>query len=436
MLVGWGLTQLFRESVEFDHERRALDQLERLAAQLNSRADGRPGLLDTPPQELGSPLADPRFHRPYGGAYWLIKPQGRDALASRSWWDLPLPLEVMESLDESLSKPQRKTLIGPKQTPLLFWWIRVETSEHGRVWLGVGEEAADLVEATRRFGTQLSLSMALLGALLLAAAFLYIHWGLRPLRRLQQEVVSAHETGAPLSDNYPSEIRPLVQDLNALLIRNQQLVDSARAQAGNLAHALKTPLAVLANQAQSLPPAQVDAWNEQIRQMQRQIDVHLTRARAQAMSQVAGRRCELDAVLPPLLRTLARLHPDVSIQAPSATGLAVRMESHEALEMLGNLLENACQWASSRVLVTVEPQAPLVNILIEDDGPGIAPEQRARVLQRGGRLDESRPGTGLGLAIAAELVERHGGTLQLQDSLLGGLRVALTLPMANPRRSI
>jgi signal transduction histidine kinase len=104
--------------------------------------------------------------------------------------------------------------------------------------------------------------------------------------------------------------------------------------------------------------------------------------------------------------------------------------------MLGNLLENACQWASSRVLVTVEPQAPLVNILIEDDGPGIAPEQRARVLQRGGRLDESRPGTGLGLAIAAELVERHGGTLQLQDSLLGGLRVALTLPMANPRRSI
>ncbi len=430
LLAGWGLTQLFRESVEFDHQQRAIDQLDRLAAQLNRRADAQPGLLSVAPEQIGNPLPDPRFQRPYGGAYWLIKPEGRPLLSSRSWWDFPLPDGVDEALDETLTEPQRLSLPGPQHETLLFWWVRVETSEHGRVWLGVGEEAADLVQATQRFGLQLGISLGLLGLLLVAAALLYIRWGLRPLGRLQQEIIRVRETGQPLSEDHPREISPLVHDLNALLQRNRQLVDSARAQAGNLAHALKTPLAVLANQAAQLPPEQAQDWQALIQQMQRQIDLQMTRARAQAISQSHGRRCLLQEVLPPLLRTLHQLHPGIEIEAPEACDAALRVESHELLEMLGNLLENACQWADSQVRISVQLEPADVQLLIDDDGPGIPAERRAQMLQRGQRLDESRPGTGLGLAIADELAYLHEGRLELGESPLGGLRVRLVLPRA------
>ena len=224
-----------------------------------------------------------------------------------------------------------------------------------------------------------------------------------------------------------------MDELNSLLAHDEELVTRARTQAGNLAHAVKTPLTIIANAAARDTGPLASLVTEQVADARRQVDYHLARARAAAAARMIGASTPVRAALEGLKRVLSRAHADreLSIDLDAVSpGLVFRGEEQDFHEMLGNLLDNACKWARHRVSVTATQSGKRMLLVIEDDGPGVAPDARDRVLGRGVRADEQVPGSGLGLSIVADLAERYGGELQLGDASLGGLGVRLVLPAA------
>jgi signal transduction histidine kinase len=266
--------------------------------------------------------------------------------------------------------------------------------------------------------------------------FLQVRRGLSGMHQIQRRLASLHSGHQRrLEGVYPSEVQPLVDDLNVLLEQRDQAVGRAVAKAGDLAHGLKTPLAVLAHEADRAAaagqPDLADAVREQVDRMRRQVDYHLAHARAAAVGRGAGERTSVRDSAEGLVRALARLHAErgVAIDLRIDPVVAVRVPRPDLDEMFGNLLDNACRWARSRV--TVEASAGEgVSIAIDDDGPGIEPALREAVLQRGVRADESGQGHGLGLAIVRDLAEAYGGSIALSRSAAGGLRAVLRLPPA------
>lgn len=275
------------------------------------------------------------------------------------------------------------------------------------------------------------------GVASLIAGGLAIRGALASMERLRLRLIDVHTgTAARLEGTFPREVQPLVADLNALLEARDQRVVRAGARAADLAHALKTPLAVLArdaDRASELDAALATSIRSQATRMSRHIDVHLSQARVSAAGSLTGLRTPIGPALDGLFRALRRLHADRLLTLEHAVGddLLVRCTPEDLDEMLGNLLDNACTWARGRVEVTARRDAALVVLLVEDDGPGLEPAMLTRVLQRGVRADERTPGSGLGLAIVHDLVELYEGTLLLDRSSLGGLRVQLTLPAAD-----
>jgi signal transduction histidine kinase len=233
---------------------------------------------------------------------------------------------------------------------------------------------------------------------------------------------------------YPVEVQPLVSDLNALLDHRERAVSRAVAKAGDLAHGLKTPLAVLAQEAERAAAAghhgAADRINEQVERMRRQMDYHLAHARAAASGAIPGARCSVAASAGGLSRTLQRLHADrgITIDVNVSPDHCIRGQREDLDEMLGNLLDNGCKWATSRVVVASSQGDAGVVITVDDDGPGVAESKRDVVLQRGVRADEAAPGSGFGLAIVRELAELYGGSISLDRSPIGGLRARLQLP--------
>jgi signal transduction histidine kinase len=263
--------------------------------------------------------------------------------------------------------------------------------------------------------------------------------GLSPFDRLRLRL-SAVRSGSEnrIEGSYPTEVQPLVNDLNLLLENREQMVARAMATAGDLAHGLKTPLAVLAQEGERASAVGHEELAATIRQqvdrMRRQIDYHLARARVIASGNPTGMRAEVAGSVESLVRTLSRLHAErgLLIHSQAERDQFVRVAREDLDEMLGNLLDNACKWAASSVAVSSVsgesgPGFPCV-IVVDDDGPGISPELRELVMQRGVRADESAPGSGLGLAIVRDLAGFYGGSLSLDTSPFGGLRVRLTLP--------
>ena len=284
--------------------------------------------------------------------------------------------------------------------------------------------------------------MAVLAILTAIAGFAVVRSGLAPLDELRRRL-RAIQGGAErrLQGRYPSEVQPLVDDMNALLGHQEQAVQRALAKAGDLAHGLKTPLAVMSQDAQRAAAAgQSDlatALSEQIERMRRQIEYHLAHARAAASGANAGVRCSIAASAEPLARTLLRLYAGrgIAIDVRVPPDHEVRCQREDLDEMLGNLLDNACKWATSRVVITsmiLPPEGgshePAVTITVDDDGPGLPETMREAVLQRGVRVDEAAPGSGLGLAIVRDLAAVYGGTIALEASAIGGLRARLSLP--------
>jgi signal transduction histidine kinase len=259
--------------------------------------------------------------------------------------------------------------------------------------------------------------------------------GLAPLKVLRANLGAVHKGEEPrVQGVYPSEVQPLVEDLNSLLDHREQMVRRALAKAGDLAHGLKTPLAVLSQEAdRAAADGQMEiagTIGQQVDRMRRQIEYHLAHARAAASGAAPGARCPVSVSVDGLSRTLQRLYDGrgIAIEVTVAPEHAIRGQREDLDEMLGNLLDNACKWARSRVQVASCERADQVLITVDDDGPGLAPEMWDVVLQRGVRADEAAPGSGLGLAIVRELAELYGGSIALNRSPIGGLRAELRLP--------
>jgi len=278
--------------------------------------------------------------------------------------------------------------------------------------------------------------MALAAALCMLFGFLQVRRGLSPINRLRDRLAAVHKgVAARVGGGYPEEVQPLVDDLNALIEEREQRVARAVAKAGDLAHGLKTPLAVLAHEAEQARAAghkQLAAEiDQQIDLMRRQIDYHLAHARSAASAASPAARASVAASAEGLVRALERLHAerDLRIEIDAPASHAFQGQREDLDEMLGNLLDNACKWARGRIMLTCSKEGERIVVTVDDDGPGIEPSMREAVIRRGVRADEAAQGSGLGLAIVRDLAEIYGGSVSLEESPMGGARARLTLPV-------
>lgn len=279
--------------------------------------------------------------------------------------------------------------------------------------------------------------LAAVAVIAMVAGFWLVRSGVRSVHQLRARLSAVHAGRESRVDGaYPSEVQPLVDDLNALLDHREEVVRRALAKAGDLAHGLKTPLAILAHEAERVQLAGradlAEDINRQVERMRRQIDYHLAQARAAASGATPGAHASLAASADALARTMLRLHAgkELAIDRHLDATHTARCQREDLDEMLGNLLDNACKWARSRVVITSSRDGGRIAVTVDDDGPGLAEALRERVLQRGVRADEAAPGFGLGLAIVRDLAELYSGSIALENSPLGGLRARLMLPDA------
>jgi signal transduction histidine kinase len=282
-------------------------------------------------------------------------------------------------------------------------------------------------------------TLTIIAVALILAGLALVRLGMSPFNQLRERLSAVrHGRAKRLDGSYPTEVQPLVNDLNALLDHREQVVHRAQSKAGDLAHGLKTPLAVLAQEAErarASGQSELGAMiQQQVDRMRRQIDYHLAQARAAASGATPGAACSLQKSAEGLVRTLQHLHADRGLTIESAVDAKyfIRGQREDLDEMLGNLLDNACKWAKTRVSITAKQNGTMVFITVDDDGAGLAPSMREKVLQRGVRADEAAPGSGFGLAIVRDLAELYGGSITLADSPLGGLRARLLLPTSEP----
>ncbi len=438
VLFGWLLSGLFRDHVMRQFSASLTTQLDEVTARLEFDAAGQPKL---DPRTL----TDPRWSRPYSGLYWQIdRADGtplRGVLRSRSLWDATL-----EPPEDALTDGEvhAHEVAGPDGSHLMMVERTVaQDTTTATPWrLIVAADLGETTEAIARFNGVLATSLAILLALLGAASVAQVMVGLAPLGVLQRSLAAVHEgRSRRIEETFPAEVQPLVDDFNRVLDRNAEVVARARTQAGNLAHSVKTPLAVLSQAAASATDprdaALASLVREQVHVARRHVDWHLARARAAAAHALPGARVAVEPTISGLIRVMERVHAERGLRLRCERiepDLGFAGESEDLQEIVGNLLDNACKWAQSEVHVAAwsekEPGGDLLQIAIEDDGPGIAAEGRENAMMRGVRLDEAVPGSGLGLGIVRELVSLYGGSVSLLSAPPGGLRVEVKLPAA------
>ncbi len=377
------------------------------------------------------PPADQRFLEPYSGAYFQISGKGQESFPSRSLWDRRLSADSDHN-DVELHKRDSFEFADEPLRILERDVILPGSEVRGRFQVAQSREAID--GQIRDLRSTLFRSFAALGFGLLVLAALQAIYGLWPLRRVRQEV-AAIRGGAQtrIAENFPREVEPLVDEINELLAHSEEQAEEARRHAGNLAHALKTPLTVITNAATAHSADLNDTVIREAGVMRRQVDHHLARARAIGRRASAQARARVWDSVQAVERAVSTLYPDATIDVTGDKRAQVRVERQDLDEMLGNLVENAAKYGNGRVFVTVDPPARgKLCIQIEDDGPGIASAAREELFTRGKRLDTTgKPGTGLGLAIVRDVAEIYGGTVTLSESEdLGGLMVTLSLPEA------
>ena len=376
---------------------------------------------------LVEPLGDQRFLEPYSGLYWQISGGAQEPYRSRSLWErslkAPTPhiddqIHIYDSNqfpDEELRVLERNVILPGSK---VSWRYQIAQSREA-LDTQVGAVRATLIP-----------SLALLGLGLLILAALQTFYGLWPLRHIRRAIAAMRggqnrRVDAPL----PLEVQPMVDELNALLAHNEKQAEEARLHAGNLAHALKTPLTVLVNSATGDTSALADTVRREAATMQRQVEHHLARARAVGRRGAAQARANIRESVDSVSRAVALLYPGARLDAAGDRELVARVERQDLDELIGNLLENAAKYGGGSVFVTTQRDGTMAEILVEDDGPGISPADRTRIFDRGVRLDSGKPGTGLGLAIVRDVAEIYGGSIALEESEdLGGLLVRLRLP--------
>lgn len=376
------------------------------------------------------------FSRPLSGWYW----QARNAETGLVMdWSESLQFDILPVKDlPTEANPTRSFNIEASGGRELRAREQLVTLGEGhRFALLVAGDVDPMVEDVARFRNSVIQLLGGMAALLALGTALLVRWGLRPLRRVREDLIKIRQGEIlHLEGDYPTEIEPLIHDLNALINSNREIVERARRHVGNLAHALKTPLAVLQNETAGAKEGLAAKVAEQTSVMRDQVEHHLNRARMAGQANVIGAVTPVAPVLASLTRVMRKVHQERQLDIESAIPqeLRFRGEKHDLEEMTGNLLDNACKWASSRVRVSAERlevgRRAFLSVLFEDDGPGLPPQRRAAAIARGHRLDESKPGSGLGLSIVSELARIYGGDLKLETSNLGGLAARLTLPVS------
>src|SRR4051794_37154974 len=375
--------------------------------------------------------ADQRFVEPYSGLYFQISGAGAETFASRSLWDRRLRVVANHSdVKPHLYDSNEFSTPGHAEPMRISERDAILPGSTTRWRFQIAQSRETIDDQIHRLRSTLFWSFLALGVGLLVLATLQTFYGLWPLRRVRQEVAAIRSgEKTRITDEFPAEITPLTEEINQLLAHSEAQAEEARRHAGNLAHALKTPLTVITNAATARAPDLVDTVCREALVMRRQVDHHLARARAIGRRAAAQSRATVWDSLEAVQRAVDRLHEGVTVDIAGNHQAQVRVERQDLDEMLGNLVENAAKYGGGRVFVTVEPKGDLTDIVVEDDGPGIPEQQREAIFQRGARLDTGKPGTGLGLSIVRDVAEIYGGTITLEESEdLGGLLARLTLP--------
>ncbi|WP_082051411.1 sensor histidine kinase [Vreelandella aquamarina] len=370
-------------------------------------------------------LGDPRFDHVYSGWYWQITDDANHSVTSRSLWDQRLP--VLES-----ERVTARTLPGPRGQQLRvverdIYLAPLETPLH----VSVAARDDDLREDIQEFQQMLWLGLLGLGALLLGVLALQVRWGLAPLRRMNANLREVEQGRTEqLETRLPDELATLAKSMNAVLARDQRLIERGRHTAGNLAHALKTPISVMRLLAKQLPSESRSAWEAELSRIDSAVRHHLARASA-AGEGVRFAPVALQGTLAPLITGLARLaqRRHITLRQTVDSGVRVHMDGQDLQEMVGNLLDNALRWGKSDVHIRLQAQSEMLLLVVSDDGPGMTPQECQAAVQRGKRLDEQRSGSGLGLAIVTDLVTLYHGQMRLQRAESGGLEVVIELPV-------
>jgi signal transduction histidine kinase len=429
LVAGVILASYYQHATENAFDERLHVYLKTLVADLANRAVG----------ERAAPgaLGDPRFELPLSGWYWQISRLDKpDTNASKSLFEAYLPSLEGLRVPSQPGGVREAYFAGPDGRRLRAVERLIDLGEDGRYRIMVAGPADEIDAEIVAFEQALLLTFALLGIGLVGATVLQVAFGLRPLKRMSATLAAIRAGRAEkLPPDLPDEIAPLARELDALVDSNRQVVERARTHVGNLAHALKTPLSIIANEAAAGAGAPAsDKLLQQVAVMRTQIDHHLQRARIAAAASIVGTVTDVVPVIEGLIRAMEKIHHAKGLKISLAVDDTPRFrgERQDLEEMMGNLVDNACKWATSTVDVAVRPyersdQSFLV-VVIDDDGPGLAPNLRARVGHRGQRLDETKPGTGLGLSIVTDLVALYGGTFFLAEAPSGGLRAMLELP--------
>ena len=377
---------------------------------------------------LNRPPADQRFLEPYSGLYFQISGQDFDPFRSRSLWDRAL--QVRAAHRDFQVHTYDSAEFEAENLRILERDVRLPGSPV-RWRFQVAQSRATLDEQIGILRRTMVRSFGALGLGLIAMAALQAFYGLWPLRRVRK-AIAAIRSGekSRIEERFPQEIAPLTAELNDLLAHNEMQAEEARRHAGNLAHALKTPLTVVTNAATAGSPDLAATVVREVTVMRRQVDHHLARARAIGRRSSAQARAQVWPSLEAVERAVDRLYEHVTIDLAGDKAASVRVERQDLDEMLGNLIENAAKYGGGRVFVTVKANSDCVEIEVEDDGKGIPEAERAGIFDRGARLDLEKPGTGLGLAIVRDVAEIYGGSIGLEESEdLGGLLARLKLPI-------
>ena len=425
MLLGVGglaLVQVLDETLTASFDEQLANNLNAMinAAELDEVGDVR----------LLRPLGDQRFAEPYSGLYWQVSGGGHAPFPSRSLWDRQLTLppgnqdcrtpckfESTQFPSETLRVIARSVRLPGAAQPFLFQ---------------VAQSSRDLDRQKARTRTVVGWSLGVLGIGLIVMVGLQSIYGLAPLRRVSKAIAAIRSGEARrVEAQFPVEVEPLVSEINELLAHGEAQSEAARRHAGNLAHALKTPMSVLIGEARGRDDPLARTIEAQVQVMRRHVDHQLARARAAGRRAASTARTPVWPSLEAIARTVGRIHQGkVLIDLAGNREASFRGEQQDLEEMLGNLIDNAALHGGGRVFITVEANADQVRVLVEDDGKGIAPDQRSRLFERGERLDTDKPGTGLGLAIVKDVAELYGGSVALDSSEdLGGLLMTLTLPL-------
>jgi signal transduction histidine kinase len=443
VITGIVLSTVYKRSTERAFDRRLNFYLRTLiaeAAQPDDPADksDKSDRSDRSVQSLGEPL----FELPLSGWYWRMartdgdKPEVR---ASRSLWDASLPKLEDQGIELDQSGVRLGYVIGPENQHLRMVERPVDLGTEGKYLATVAGDATEIEDETWAFNTYLAVTFAALTVGLLLTTIFQVRFGLAPLKRISNSLADIRSGQAErLEGEFPEEIAPLARETNALLDANRAIVERSRTHVGNLAHAIKTPLSVIVNEAgANRGDPFANKVLEQADIMRDQVAHHLERARIAARVTVIGTVTEVTPVVEALARTMEKIHRDrdILIDSEIQSGAKFRGERQDFEEMVGNLVDNACKWASQKVFIEVLQELtpggaldPTLRIIVDDDGPGLSPEQRTQVARRGQRLDETKPGSGLGLSIVTDLAALYGGSLTLGAAPIGGLRAELALP--------